>query len=539
MRLPESKIKAAILHPEEAVRLTALAYFADSFTTDESIMPLVIKSIEKYGRESAPAILRDAERLPQDELSFNWLLNELHADFDLSDVRQDNYRFAVCLALLSAPLELLVEHQATISDCPNFAVELFPALHELSTMASWDWGTGWEVFTGLAREFQCRDVTSNDAHRYARVIRALGRMPEGADQILNLLKGIYRGTDRGLMQWADPSIVELAGEMRLKEAVPLIIDRLFEKDESVLEQCSFALTKIGGDEVVEAISEIWSTADEEIRSTCTETLEHIHTDLSVESCVEFLSAEDDFDTQLTLGHAVLAHFTLGQVDALKELVLEDDDELAPDQWDLRHRLVATVTITGERFPEYDVWHQEAVSTRYGFGDDRSRIAEHFRLDEPEREFEDEAEADDYFEPRVKKVSRNDPCPCGSGNKFKRCCIDKDFEWLEDEDGNIFKSIPMSGELVDLLQDQRAAFVKNHGREPGPDDPVFQGMPHPEHLEHEMVEAMKLANIDPAKIYAFEKTGRLVTEENQDLLTEADLMEWEAAIDEYEERFGRE
>ena len=59
------------------------------------------------------------------------------------------------------------------------------------------------------------------------------------------------------------------------------------------------------------------------------------------------------------------------------------------------------------------------------------------------------------------------------------------------------------------------------------------MPHPEHLEHEMVQAMKLANIDPAKIYAFEKTGRLVTEENLDVLTEADLTEWEAAIDEYE------
>lgn len=22
----------------------------------------------------------------------------------------------------------------------------------------------------------------------------------------------------------------------------------------------------------------------------------------------------------------------------------------------------------------------------------------------------------------KKVGRNEPCPCGSGNKFKRCCL---------------------------------------------------------------------------------------------------------------------
>lgn len=24
----------------------------------------------------------------------------------------------------------------------------------------------------------------------------------------------------------------------------------------------------------------------------------------------------------------------------------------------------------------------------------------------------------------KKISRNDPCPCGSGKKYKNCCIDK-------------------------------------------------------------------------------------------------------------------
>ena len=23
-----------------------------------------------------------------------------------------------------------------------------------------------------------------------------------------------------------------------------------------------------------------------------------------------------------------------------------------------------------------------------------------------------------------KINRNDPCPCGSGKKFKNCCIDK-------------------------------------------------------------------------------------------------------------------
>ncbi len=49
----------------------------------------------------------------------------------------------------------------------------------------------------------------------------------------------------------------------------------------------------------------------------------------------------------------------------------------------------------------------------------------------------------------------------------------------------------------------------------------------------MVEGMKAAGLAPAFIDAFEKTGLLVTEENQHLIPEKDLAEWDAAIEEYE------
>ena len=34
----------------------------------------------------------------------------------------------------------------------------------------------------------------------------------------------------------------------------------------------------------------------------------------------------------------------------------------------------------------------------------------------------------------KQGSSNAPCPCGSGKKYKHCCWDKGFEWVEDEAG---------------------------------------------------------------------------------------------------------
>jgi len=92
---------------------------------------------------------------------------------------------------------------------------------------------------------------------------------------------------------------------------------------------------------------------------------------------------------------------------------------------------------------------------------------------------------------------------------------------------------MTPEMDEAFRDQHRKFVAQHGREPGPDDRIFFDMPHSEQIEHQLVEAMKRAGINPALIHAFEQTGRIVTEENQHLLSKADLDEWQAAIEEYE------
>jgi hypothetical protein len=137
----------------------------------------------------------------------------------------------------------------------------------------------------------------------------------------------------------------------------------------------------------------------------------------------------------------------------------------------------------------------------------------------------------------KKLPRNAPCPCGSGKKYKNCCYRKGFDWLEDEEGNLFKSVPLSEEMAEALEEQRQEFIRRFGREPGPDDRIFFDAPPLEHVEHHMVEGMKRAGINPAFIYAFEKTGLIVTEDNQDLISDKDLAEWTAAIEEYEAKHG--
>ena len=106
---------------------------------------------------------------------------------------------------------------------------------------------------------------------------------------------------------------------------------------------------------------------------------------------------------------------------------------------LRNYLLETCTLTGERFPEYDEW----------LATEKAEKEEHWKR---VKELEGDPQGLLLFAlekltgkkaadvPRAKpplpasldltlprkpegkqKVGRNDPCPCGSGKKFKMCC----------------------------------------------------------------------------------------------------------------------
>ena len=61
----------------------------------------------------------------------------------------------------------------------------------------------------------------------------------------------------------------------------------------------------------------------------------------------------------------------------------------------------------------------------------------------------------------------------------------------------------------------------------------------ERYEKDLAEAMAAAGIDPRLIYASRKTGLLVTEGNLDELADRALEDWNAALDESDERMKGE
>jgi len=128
------------------------------------------------------------------------------------------------------------------------------------------------------------------------------------------------------------------------------------------------------------------------------------------------------------------------------MVLDVDGDVENE--DLRHVLVAACTVMGTSFPEYDEWYQTAVKEAWGWRyEERERIRKNFvdsddedDLDDEEWDIDEEWDVEDeededfdgvgfggepYALPPFRqvqpRVGRNDPCPCGSGKKYKKCC----------------------------------------------------------------------------------------------------------------------
>lgn len=127
-----------------------------------------------------------------------------------------------------------------------------------------------------------------------------------------------------------------------------------------------------------------------------------------------------------------------------------------------------------------------------------------------------------------KIPRNAICPCGSNLKYKKCCMNKDFDWYIDENGKCIRQIALKDELAieglkKVIEIQNERFKKIYGRDMADDEPIFfdtyvESM---DDMFENMLKSLEERKYDPAFIYAARKTRRLVFANNESRLTTKD------------------
>jgi hypothetical protein len=441
MRYPEDKIKKAILHPDIEIRDRAVRYFAKSFATDTSFMPLVIKAVETYGRQHDAYRLIGASRdLPQTEGTIAWVIDELNAE---ASATFENYAYNLSMVLLEADPALLLPRETDILEARHFLAELRPPFTDRLRMLSWDEATCWQELEEFCEEGKDKRYVNEVDLGYAnRIVEALARYGRACEprvrELLAVKLNDYTGHPMG---WLEPLVARLAGQTHLESTIPLLIAKLVADGGDLLNaECAEALTRMGTPAVLHAVAEAFPTAEHHFRIYATNPLEHIHSDLAVELSLKLIANEQDRRIQRLLAEALLAQFAQEGIEITRNLLV--GQELDFEDIGLRNYLLETCTFTGERFPEYAAWlatekaekeeHWRRVKELEG--DPNGLLL--FALEKlTGKKAADVAQAKPPLPPTPrlplprkreakKKVGRNDPCPCGSGRKFKNCCMKK-------------------------------------------------------------------------------------------------------------------
>jgi hypothetical protein len=242
--------------------------------------------------------------------------------------------------------------------------------------------------------------------------------------VLSLLEEDLEESDSTARSLLQGFMIRLAGELRLDGAVPALVEILKEDDEWFNEECQRSLIRIGGDEVVQLVAQEFPTAEWHFRLYGAGVLEHTHSDLAAARCLDLFETEGDGTIKVQLGQAMLAQFATEAVEPVRTFVL--DSTLDPEILELREALVDATAVLGVDFPERSKWKQEQQTSRE---QRRKLFAEKYGPATEvvngwdENYFEDDDIEDDIIRAGP-KIGRNDPCPCGSGKKYKNCCLNK-------------------------------------------------------------------------------------------------------------------
>jgi SEC-C motif len=439
LRFPEDMIKEAILHPDTKIRDRATGYFSKSYSPDPSIMAQVIQAVEIHGRQDAFHQIGSSRDLRQTEESIAWVIDELN---DERSHDYENYTYNLSMILIHADPSLLLPRESAILGARHFQEFLRPVFSERLTMLSWDEATCWRELERFCEDSKDKQYTNEvDLGHARRVVEALARHGKGCEEkVHKLLANRPKDVEEGSTGWMEPLVIRLAGEARLESTIPLLVTHLREDlGDLDNEECAEALARIGTPAVLDAVAAAYPHADSHFRLYGTKPLETIHSDLAVETCLRLLGQENDERAQMQLAYALLAQFAEEGIEVARGLL--QGRALNFDTRDVWDALLATCTITGARFPEYDEWMDR---DRRETEEHRRRIKEY--EDDPTRLMaytmgklagKTDAELDELLQrpptpppPRPalspargakQKVGRNERCPCGSGKKFKHCC----------------------------------------------------------------------------------------------------------------------
>ena len=395
------QIKPFLLHEDSLVRNSVVAYSRDAFSEDEDLVPLIIRACNQYGEIHNFTGLEAGRSFTQSYDSVALALELLERTQDESTILTLND----ILAAMHAPLFLLWRdrllratnvHRRTLS-----VLWQRLSLVEQHTMRLW---AALKHFMEEVRSEHCPDCINRTYS--GNLVEALAPHDEPGSQ--TLIKRLERCTGKG--DWGALFIIELLGKRRIKRAIPAIIDCFRFNSIHFGYAATEALIRIGDPEAIRLLTVRMPHEDEDFRHHAALTLTGFKHPEAEQALIDLLAIEDNPGLQTFYCQGLCCHYSKKGEDAIRRQINRVGSSL--DGTILKTGILVTSLVRGLELPEEETWRDEI---------------ENYEVDEKDYYFEpvfevmDDPNGNSTFRRDQPKVGRNQPCICGSGKKYKRCC----------------------------------------------------------------------------------------------------------------------
>ena len=435
------------------MRELAADYFADSFSPDPTIAPLVLQAIEQYGPSNAFSSYFFVSQLAHTSQTVSWIVRELQKIGEPDDATEA-YCMGLTYALSTVAPHLLQPHCGEIEALRQIA----PGIHGMTLgrvkyqRLSAD--ELWRRFEGFVAEPYDEYPEFPETETLKDIAALLPNDPRMVTWVLQTLA--RNADDPEYSVWREGVAVQLAGELKLPGAVPRLVALLHDDEFSLNQDTITSLVRIGTDEVTAQLDRRYLMAENGFCWRAAAVLECLHTDRSIGTMRFWYKNEADSAVRHRILRALLCNFVPAAVEPARQAL--SSDSATEELTSLRMELVAFCTLTETSFPELETWREEA---RRDFLDEMSESGQRDEGDDEgweEEDWQDQEDGDEedaaaapadrdlgwddsllpglgsdveepagWSEPIVNtgpRTGRNDPCPCGSGKKYKKCCLRK-------------------------------------------------------------------------------------------------------------------
>jgi hypothetical protein len=430
MLLPEQVIPF-LAHEDSFVRAQAARYFDRAHDPAPLTADVLWEAIDRFPPGgSANRLVGLLAGVPQTDASTDRLLAALGGREErFLDVEEDLW-----ITLEDLEFEQLRKHRERVLAVRGLPRDVRDHLEVRLKLVELPAGALWDKLEKQSDKVAGKYWDDIDHAVGDRLVEALARHPESAERAVEMLDNEAAQEDMGEIY-----AIQILGRMRHRPAMERLLRTLRdcdEEDDVLHEQLMYNLPRIGGADVVGPVAARMPDEGQAYQVYAAGLLGYVKHPDAEAALVRLLKNPGLRDVRTDLAMALGQLCPTGEgLEALRRVVVERefDEQVA----DLRQDLVASAMMAGVEFAEMGALREEAVAKEV----EVARRLEAMERGQPDDEGFDEfgdggvpplpAELDDREPPVVApirrdeaKVGRNDPCPCGSGKKHKKCCLGK-------------------------------------------------------------------------------------------------------------------